>query len=456
VPEERVHVELEDWPKTHNRGLLHAHGPLPDDGVLRGLPPWPVRLIVDRPGYGEAFVSLGLVQTGEIRDVEVELGAATSLTVRVVSAGAPVYDARVVLAAVKDSPRVVFPESSYTGSTDATGQIRFANVQPGHYQLHAQHGVGRVAQAGPAQLEAGDDKQVVLELGAAAHLDVRIGAPAGAPLARYHVHAEAAGRVGLLPAGFETEATSAAPVGDRFALGPLGAGKYRLSLLSDGAGEYGGPGMTSGPSGLPLGDVTLAAGERREIAFDLRDNFPGSAALTILVDGAPAAGVVVHLLRLEPRASAEARANSRGVVHFGNLGEGRWWPVLVQMTAGERWAVPLEPAFDVVRAGETRAEYAVQTAPGTLRLVDASGAAWASKQCLLLPSPEWEVPRRVRVTQFRQTDEQGELSLTLPHGEYVLFTGTLDHTVVDGDRLGGQRVKWPPATTPLVLDVDPQ
>ncbi|MBI1381299.1 MAG: hypothetical protein GC161_09430 [Planctomycetaceae bacterium] len=455
VPEVRVQVELEDWPSTHNRGLLHAHGPLPDDGVLWGLPPWPVRLVVDAPGYGMTVVSLGLVQTGEVREVDVELGAPTRLEVRVVAAGAAVSHAQVVLAAVPDSPGVVFFPSTSAGSTDSQGELVFADVKPGLYQLFAQHGVGRVAQAGPARLVAGEDKQVVLDVGAAAYLGVRVGAPTEELLARYRVSAELLGRHGSFPGEFETTATSAAPVGDRFAVVPLGAGSYRLSLLSDGSVLAGGLWLAAKPNGLTLGDVTLQAGERREVFFDLRENFPGSAALTIRINDVPAAGSVVHLLRLEPRASAEARVDNFGVARFDGLGEGRWWPVLVHMTAADRWAVPLEPAFDVVRAGETRAEYAVRTAPGTLRLVDASGAPWASKQCLLLPSPEWEVPRRVRVTSFRQTDEQGELSLTLPHGEYVLFTGSLDHTVVDGDRLGGQRVTWPPAGAPLVLEVAP-
>ncbi|MBI1381300.1 MAG: hypothetical protein GC161_09435 [Planctomycetaceae bacterium] len=453
-----VIVSVEGAPAEPPEYLQVLRAEIPDDGRIAGLLPVPLRVEVGMPGYEPSTVLVDPLEPGEERSLHVELSSRSRLAVHVVGDGVPAGDVTVVVAPTpetRDAPRFGRRQQAVEGTTDAEGRFEYLGLFPGDYYVYAWDSLGRSAHSGPFAVDVDAKLETELDLGASAHLEVRVVGPGEGALANYRLQAS---RRDLAASAFLENHRDPSPLyfrlagkpklataeGNRYFLGPVSTGTYDLQLV------------VSGSDGPHLGSVILESHASGSFVFDLTDNFPGSAAVTIAVDGQPAEGTLVQLVRFEPRQAVEAKTDAEGVARFGGLAPGQWWPLVTSTTTGGGWSVPLDSAIEVVAAELSEAEFELETSPGVLRLVDGAGTPIQNLRCLIAPSAEWDEPRRITFFQGHRTDERGEFDLTLPHGEYVLFTGPLDHPAIDGDRLGGQRVTWPPATTPLVLDVDPQ
>ena len=455
ISDASVIVSVESAPAEPPEYLPIHRGKIPDDGRIAGLPPVPLRVEVGMIGYEPSTVFVDPLDPEEERAVHVELVSRARLAVHVVGDGVPAPDVTVVVAPTpetRDASRFGTRQQAVEGTTDAEGRFVCVGLSPGDYYVYAWDSLGRSAHSGPFAVDVDAKLETELDLGASAQMEVRVVGPGEGALANYRLQASRRDRAASAflqnhrdpsPLYFRMAGKPkfATAEGNRYFLGPISTGTYDLQLVASGA------------DGPHLGSVTLEPRASGSFVFDLTGNFPGSAAVTIAVDGQPAAGTLVQLVRFEPRQAVEARTDAEGVARFGGLAPGEWWPVLTSTTAGGGWSVPLDPAIEVVAAELSEAEFELQTSPGVMRLVDGAGTPLPNLRCLLRPIPEWDEPRRITFFQGHHTDERGEFHLTLPHGEYVLETGPPENAARNVDQSALPTLSWPPTAEPLVVTV---
>jgi hypothetical protein len=367
---------------------------------------------------------------GETRTLTVRLGESCTLSGRVVHRdGTPVAGVEVSLlqpAEVDDSAlSPILPSGSRSSvderirkqvdsvASDASGCFRFAIARAGKYVAHAtQNGssvsseVLQLSGAGREGLElvlarggrlrgrlvgAGDASWERFLVGLRAEID-----PAIPPMARMQRNRQAA--------------DSIRPVGadGRFELGPLPAGAGTVQLhLPDMPSSRTGSSYSSG-SGLELGTVTLEEDKVLERDFDVF-SLPGTLALDVTVNGAPAAGLRVQLS--SPTGNLSGETDAQGTFGPRAAFAATWKVQIDDPEFGWRHAAP---ALESRPASDTRVAVAIDVAEARLVLVDAS-----SGEPLVGRSVGVFLERRP-LGAFQETDAAGGASFTLTPGEYKL------------------------------------
>jgi hypothetical protein len=395
-------------------------------------------LTVAADGLGARSVAVDGLAPGETRALAIELGGAPALalTGRVVHLdGAPVAGASVRLLApaeADDSPASpVLAANAFTGdparfrreletrTSDEDGAFRFELPSPGTYALEARSGpVLSVASAACAVTVDAPAPEVELVVPRGGTLAGRILVPEGAAVSGLRAWAMLDGELGY-DAQYETAAELGAD--GRFVLAQLVAGTHRVFLMLPeyAHGSVRANGRVSGA--VELGTVEVLEGVTTEVELDARARFPGQLVLTVLVDGAPAAGFDVVLQHtdwpggLAPRAATDANGSTPPIAAFP--GRYRVRVVAVDQGWNERWPEPVL----VTSAELTELTLHVATARATLACSGAGGQPLAGEWVTVLRAAD--APRRWEQVSARQTDALGRVELVLPPGEYALQRG---------------------------------
>jgi len=367
---------------------------------------------------------------GETRALTVRLGESCTLKGRVAHRdGAPVAGIEVWLlspAEENDSAESPILQSGGRANdevrwrkqidtvvSDASGRFRFAIAKEGRYVAHATRNGSSVSSEVLDLSGAGmDGLELVLARGG--RLRGRLLAPGDVAWTGLRVGFEAEIDPRIPPASrlplIRLAADSLRLVGadGRFELGPLPAvsGTVRLHLPEVRASGMGSS-FTSG-SGQELGTVTLEEDTVLERDFEV-PSLPGTLALDVTVNGAPAAGLRVQLSG--PTGSLTGETDARGT--FGpRPAFGSTWRVQIEdPDAGWRHAAP---EIESRSGSDTRVTVAIDVAEARLVLVDASTGA------PLVGHMVGVFRDRRRLGRLRETDAAGGVSFTLTPGEYKL------------------------------------
>ncbi len=402
-------------------------------GVVEGLTAGDYRITV-RAGEDLGAVEVDALGLGETRAIDVLVGSQSVVSGRVrYSDGEPAAEVEVVLLpAVPRDPqkserlkemsladRVLFDDDAEKGTTDEHGAFRFAIARPGEYRVcaWAPNGaevVSEVLALGPSTDREGID----LVLARGGYVTGKILAPAGASCSglRLRIGPDESRRIHRAVSNSDRELT---PDG-RFEIGPIAPGPSTVYLLLPAQKRRTGRGMSIGGGAnnfVRLGTVEVREGERIERDFEVPE-FPGTVALTVLVNGEALAGVGLEL------------SMTGGEQHFQVLGEtdlhGRFGPALAfpgswAIEAHDPdvgWRYSHSTPVLVTAASESSAEIQVQVTEATLQFLDAgSGAPLANRNISLLGPPGDEFADFL-VWVRRETDAEGRATWTLASGEY--------------------------------------
>ncbi len=416
-----------------DRFLLYKGAePLPG-GRLTGIIAGDYTITVSVVGLGKRTLDVEDLLAGETRALSFVFGPPTTLAGRVLqSDGTPFAGAPVLLlasAVVEDSPaspiqrRTRFNAadmSSDPGSrrelsrtrSDAGGAFRFELPGTGSYALCTWVNESIQVASASVTLAGGEHRSGVdLVLPPSGSVRGRIRGVAGSPLRGLRVSAEPTGTGSLF--GLEQPRAVELAGDGHYELGPLPVGPAQVFLvlpertLDELLVPLGGA--------VPLGVVQIRAGETTRADFDASETLPGTASVTVLVNGSPAAGLEVTLL--DP--AGERLDSSQGLTDLEgraslSIFPGSWHLEVRDNEVG--WVFSLPTTVAVSAAHETRVVVPVELFTGRVTCVDASSGVALSRQEVVLSlgtDGAWELKRL-------KTDLAGSLELSLPVGDYGL------------------------------------
>ena len=410
----------------------------PQGGLVEGLLPGNLVLIVAAPGYAEADVAVPELQPLETRALAARLQRGSRIAGRFSLADGvtPVAAGTVQLFPEGQEPRFVRPaglvsgwkdpdrpEFEHTTETDPNGAFELRDVPPGRYALHGHASAWLVGTIDPLVVPPGEDLVGVdLRAPLAAGLRGRLIAPEGAEFSglRLCYHPGAEPRINWRFVGMSGKPEVEPDDQGNFELHPLPAGPGTLSLRGADvmlpAGAHGS--VSSSGFAITVAELELVTGERLERSFDVRDRWPGSVEVTVLREGVPAPGMVVELLALGPERGGTygATTDGSGVAVVESVFAGRY-TILVHCP-GEHWSAVEERAIDLASSERASRTISITLARGTLRVLDAdSGEPLAGT---------WVVVRAIGSNRGMnyKPDDEGRLELELPLGPIEVEIGS--------------------------------
>ncbi len=433
----------------HTYRVHEAQQAPPAGGCFEGLIPRSQTLTVRAKGFRPCEILVPDLKPGERRVLFARLVPGTRLVGRVVSGPerTPVARARVQLTpdeplARSNMPRFDSDLDNRHEECDAAGRFAFEDVSPGTFTLHA--GVTPLFAAEQHVTVTGTRPDVELEvsLPAPAWLAGKLIGPEGAQLEGLRVltlvvGSEAEGRKAYKAAARREVDVLSAVVGrdGRFRAGPVPAGEVRVSvrlpalLRPDSRGS--GFGLQPGDV-IDLDTVVLAPNVDTQREFDLSASFPGSFALRVIVDGAPAVGFIAHVV--------EARTHETAtLVLLGLQGTGRTGQIVPGTYRFHVYHERLSADFPelsgiscvsnverTLRAGESATvEVDAHLVEGSVRFLDrASGQLLAGQVIALALDVDG-----MRQEATGRTDAEGRVTWRLPLGQYEVSAARADGTL---------------------------
>jgi len=449
----------------------------PEGGLLEGLVPMNMSLIVTAPGYAETTQYLGTLNPERIEEITVRLRGGVSITGRVLQADGrtPAQNAVVGLFCpeAEDVPKVALDHSELPydppwmwdatriTTTDSAGRFSFGGVAPGQIQVCASVGPQVDVVSERLALAAGESREgLVLRLPAQHSFYGRVLGPPGASYE------------GLLLTVFPTNRGDSIRFED-----PLDA-DLRISTTSiERDGSYRVEGLPSGEAHVLLRSrqcrvrlsedhtITLP-GFSRDVGsvqirptgdtawdLDLRDDFPGFIDVEVRVNGTPAPGLTVQAVDLEYREDSIDEAEwtrGPGLTVQGLEFQATEDPIDAaawnQDEALEEESAEKQPEVDSRWA--ERAAYWVLDPAGACGTTDTSGRARIGP---LFPG-SWTVSARSipgRWTWEHQTQVGiSSAQVVQCHVEIDLVEGTLLVVDEEGSPTVGTQIRWSHSSAP--------
>ncbi|MEL6716831.1 MAG: hypothetical protein AAFP86_23845, partial [Planctomycetota bacterium] len=279
--------------------------------------PLQTTLFVRAAGYAPAEVDLGQLDPDVTPAVEVRLVEGASLTVLAVDAfGAPVALQDVQLHPFAEGyvadgslgqsiPRGRFDDvraATLAERTDTEGRVTFEPLAAGAYGLFSRRGTVE-ARVKRLEVEAGQTHDATLTFAGAGVLEGTLtGAREGMyESLRVSVMADRPRAYGR--ATTEDEVVVPVDATGRFRAEALAPGPSFVLLVPHEPPVRRGMGGLAMPVGarVPIGEVVVESGGTVEATFDIADHSPGSLAVQVRVNGAPAAGLSIDLRSADGR-----------------------------------------------------------------------------------------------------------------------------------------------------------
>jgi len=446
-----LRVRLEDLnvqPKSYD--LRRRNSPPPIDDLVEGLLPKKQTLIVLAEGYAPAEQLVERFDPLAPPALRFELGPGLTLRGRLLSGPerAPLAGVEVVLENKGDVQAGVWSpwaeDRSRRTKSGPDGAYVFTGLAPSQYELSAQTsflvraryafpyplpplpvaapapvpGAAPVADAPPAADAPRDTVDLLLP--AVGTIRGRVLAGEELDLQGLHlavVPAEAGPELrsawqnalgfGEFPAGFEL-----GPDGS-FRVTGVPAGAVDLELVLPARDPNDNNGVYEPRTRIPLGRISVPAGQESEHAIDARAKAPVCARATVLVNGQPLAGVLVEVrVAGRPNPVATLRTDESGVGYSGLFLSAK--ASFVLRGPGDAWSYA-PPEETLLQPGELAARawelYVVEAATV---FVDAAGAPLARRMLQLTP----EIDGRASTPVVALTDAAGVAQLTLVPGRH--------------------------------------
>ncbi len=415
--------------------VLEAGASPPVSGVIDGLIPHDQTLFVRRSGYAPSTLALTGLQPGEKRSAIVRLSRGERVSGRVVSGERrePVESARVALAVGVEGL------DTRESASDEQGRFEFEGVPAGESTITATKGPWFLA-GRPVSVIAGSpvaDVEIVLP--APATLVGKVIAPDGASFDGLRVLAMPVSpnaqvkRMRDRLVMSDHDGTTAPITAGVFRTGTLPAGEVAVRVLLP---EIVVP-VESGHSRfagqmIDFGTLVLPADTETHREFDIRSQFPGTIALRVRVNGAPAASLMVTIDEVGHSTAAVVLLDAEGVGRSGPILPGTY--SFVTQPRDKAWFDQTTPERRIAAGQSIELEIDVQTVAGALRVIDAAtNGALANGRIQLAPDED-----QPRVYLGATTDANGDAKLSLPVGRY---------RVVDGNFIGmhfarAPRIDW--------------
>jgi len=186
-----------------------------------------------------------------------------------------------------------------------------------------------------------------------------------------------------------------------------------------------------------IGRVDITAGEATHSDFQLEDRWPARCRLHLLVNGEPAAGYELQLIRTEqPIRGCSFRTDAQGFDDHGSLEPGEYRAILEAPDSS--WVTEL-PDRVVLRANEVRElDLDVALTTARIQIVEARGERPVGNAELWLQTPHGVS----RSPTSKRTDANGWIELSLPSGDYEYGCSRRDGS--EGKRYLWGRLSWGP------------
>lgn len=469
-----VSADLEDSRGTPRVfSLLKIGEPPPVGGLVEGLVPMKVSLIVTAPGFAEARVPLGRLEPGQSIEKTVSLrhGRRIAGVVHAADGKTPVPGIVVGLLGPGRNPgpdtsgrlaRLPFrPDWSSSAVrvvvTDASGRFSFSGVGAARYTVRATAGPGLEAE--PREIElagASSEEDIRLQLPPRHALVGKIVGPPGARSDEFVLRAIPRGErnppaiTGSFLSRFHSVTCLVATDGS-YRIEPLPTGRVFIELLfSDRRLPLGESrsGVLSSKA-MDLGVVDIEAEGDTVHDFDLREFFPGFILVQARISGGAMTGLLAQACPIstehEPPAwlvdfgatpslvvreatrersydrfdildhdGSGAAIDEKGIGRIGPVFPGQWM-VSVRSPEGA-WIQQLPGPVSVNPAEEVSVTVDVELVAGRARLLDSLTGRALARQAI-----QWShesVPARPWVDA--QSNDDGQLELLLPSGEVEL------------------------------------
>lgn len=415
--------------------VLEAKDEPPAGGLFDGLIPHDQTFVVLVDGYAPCEVPFPDLKAGEKRAGVARLSHGERVAGRVVAGAAktPLAGAKVVLGKRRATESGYFGDSSAAdakeAASDAQGRFAFEGVPPGEWEVRASRGPLFAAQVALIVASGTPVPQVEVVLPEPAYLAGRLIGPEGASFDGIRMRAtptskdedEAERMIDMLFFAGEDSAVPVSATG-AFRIGPMPVGDVAVSLLMPGVvvPVENGSSTVEGPS-LELGNVLLSADGDTVRDFDIRDRFPGTIAVRVRIDGAPAASYVVLITE------AGGYARTAGSIRLDAQGFGRSAPLLpgtysfLTRPLDSAWIDRSNVRGTLKAAQSIELDIDVQLVTGTLRVLDATNRAPYANGDFAL---QYEAERSGPSARGR-TDPTGVARLQLPIGRYRVTAGNV-------------------------------
>ncbi|MEQ8766272.1 MAG: sigma-70 family RNA polymerase sigma factor [Planctomycetota bacterium] len=418
--------------------LKAAGDPIPTGGRYESIVPGEIALLIEAEGFAPARRDLTLAPR-EQGEVTITLGRGTSLEGRVLGFdGEPAASIRVAIArksileAIESEPMMggshyrELREQAIRTETDENGRFRFDALQPGAWSLYARRAMYLDTDVDEVILEEGKTTDIEVQLPGHGFLQGRLLTPESEIPPGMELRAD-------LPLTLESLAIQspfdrAMYRGLRSIRGEIHAdGTYRLgplpsavmnivwALPPDVVPTTGGSSRSWSGATKELTRVEPRVGETLELDLDVRPYWPGHLEARVMVDGQPAAGLI--LIALQSDAGEDrieevvARFDVNGHTRLGPMLPGTW--DLAVRPLDSSWLVLLPPQR--IDPGETvEATWDLTTRTATVTFVDAMTDRPLAGELVF-----WGTPQHNYGTY---ADENGQLRLRLGTGTIEFFT----------------------------------
>ncbi|MEL6428645.1 MAG: hypothetical protein AAFU73_05105 [Planctomycetota bacterium] len=409
--------ESRSFPNTFD--VLSERSEPPSGGVVTGFMPLQTTLFVRAAGYAPAEVDLGQLDPDVTPAVEVRLVQGASLTVLAVDAfGAPVALQDVQLHPFPEGyvadgslgqsiPRGRFDDvraATLAERTDAEGRVTFEPLAPGAYGLFSRRGTVE-ARVERLEVTAGQAREATLTFAGAGVLE---GTLTGAREGKYEslrvaVMADRPRRHGRTTTA--DEVVVPVDAAGRFRAEELAPGPSFVLLLPHEPPARRGMGGLSVTVGdrTPIGEVVVEPGATVEASFDIEDHSPGSLAVQVRVNDAPASGLSLELRSRNGRGTLGGELDADGRLVLPAVLPGTWAVEVRDRDA--RWSFKEAPLVELGPAADEEVLVEIRTARSGLLVIDAATGRPAAG-------------RTVRIDQLerRTLDADGVLELERPLG----------------------------------------
>ena len=419
----RLRLRMEEgntWPKDFE--LRSVGSAAPAGGFYDHLIPEDQTLIVDVEGCATTEVSVKALAPHEIRDVTASMSRGALLRGRVTQAQQGVPGLNVWLDRIPESP-----ERPWRDATSAAdGSFVFEYVPFGEYELAVAKSWTVSCRVSDVLVNQARPPEVLLVLPAEGSVSGRVVGPQGATFGGLAIWMAPVpdGRKAAELDPYERELPSQeAPLDPQghFLVDGMRAGSARawLKLPDTSAPRPSGGRLGFRGGVVGLGDVIVPAGGVSEVVFDASDRFPGKLRVTLLLDGADHADLV-----LEGRLQGNERFTGVGgtldpdrPTEFAYLSAGLWSLSIRPVATNWRYVHPTPVA--VPAGGVVSVAISFRLRSGELKVLNA-----ATGEALPLRKISLEAPDRAGPIILR-TDSRGVLSLTLPEGSDSLGNAPL-------------------------------